>query len=90
MNEDINDVLRSMGFDQMFDLVTDRKELSAVRDERIDARSSSAEELRSCMLDAHRALVQLSDAGRLEFQDVVRCLESDRVAPSASDTHAAR
>lgn len=78
MNEDINEVLHSMGFDQMFDLVTDPKELDASADARIDAACSSADELRSCMLDAHRALVQLSDAGRLQFQDVVRCLESDR------------
>jgi len=79
MNEDINEVLRSMGFDQMFDLVTDPKEIAGSCDARIDDTCSSPEELRSCMLDAHRALMQLSDAGRVQFQDVVRCLESDRL-----------
>lgn len=91
MNEDINEVLRSMGFDQTFDLVTDPTELCSERDQRIDAPCSSADELRSCMLDAHRALVQLSDAGRLEFQDVVRCLESERSsAPSRDSSHLLR
>jgi hypothetical protein len=29
------------------------------------------------MLDAHRTLVSLSEADRLQFQDVVACLESE-------------
>jgi hypothetical protein len=29
------------------------------------------------MLEAHRALVRLSEAGRLEFESVVACLERD-------------
>jgi integration host factor subunit beta len=33
-------------------------------------------------LEAHRALVHLSDAGRLEFEPVVQCLERDPIVRS--------
>jgi hypothetical protein len=39
--------------------------------------SLSAAELQSTMLEAHRALIRLSEAGRLEFEPVVACLERD-------------
>jgi anti-anti-sigma factor len=78
VNDDINEVLRSMGFDHLFELVTDMAPPSSARAWPIPAQAASPDELRQTMIDAHRALVQLSDAGRVQFQDVVRCLESDR------------
>jgi len=44
----------------------------------IETPSPSQAELHQTMLEAHRALVRLSEAGRIQFQDVVACLESDR------------
>lgn len=87
-NRDITDVLLSMGFDQSFALVTEPAPSAATgrvspvppasggRD--IEAPQPTQAELHATMLEAHRALVRLSDAGRLQFQDVVACLESDR------------
>jgi anti-anti-sigma factor len=77
-SDNINCVLRSMSFDQIFDIVTDPTDFStvAVVDE-IDAEPQSQEELLHTMLDAHRTLVSLSESDRLQFQDVVACLESE-------------
>ena len=91
-NEDIDVVLRSMGFDQTFDMVPSvQPEVGApsvavapdVGAEPIKTDAPSASDLRQTMLDAHRALVRLSDAGRLEFQLVVQCLERDPPVRSA-------
>jgi anti-anti-sigma factor len=75
-NEDIDVVLRSMGFDQTFDLYPAAKVPDALA-EPIAAEPASATELHHTMLDAHRALCRLSEAGRLEFEPVVACLERD-------------
>jgi len=85
-NEDIDVVLRSMGFDQTFDLLPADPELLArgrtgLATEAADVadatESPSPAALQRTMLDAHRALVRLSEAGRLEFEPVVACLERD-------------
>jgi anti-anti-sigma factor len=76
-SDNINCVLRSMSFDQIFEIVTDPTDFSAVDEDEIDAVPQSQEELLNTMLDAHRTLVSLSDADRLQFQDVVACLESE-------------
>ena len=79
-------VLRSMGFDQTFDLLPADPELLArgatgVATEAADVadatESPSPAALQRTMLDVHRALVRLSEAGRLEFEPVVACLERD-------------
>jgi anti-anti-sigma factor len=74
-SEDINDVLCSMGFDQSFDIIRGERQESGAPDAPIDVSTPSAHELRHTMLEAHRALVRLSELGRVQFQDVVACLE---------------
>ena len=76
-SDNINCVLRSMSFDQIFEIVTDPTDFSTVEDDEIEAEPQSQEELLNTMLDAHRTLVSMSDADRLQFQDVVACLESE-------------
>jgi len=78
-NEDIDVVLRSMGFDQSFDLFPSAK-VPEARDQPVSTEPPSAAELQHTMLDAHRALCRLSEAGRLEFEPVVACLERDSIA----------
>jgi anti-anti-sigma factor len=76
-NEDIDVVLRSMGFDQTFDLLpADPRPLDATAAP-VSTPSPSAADLQRTMIDAHRALVRLSEAGRLAFEPVVACLERD-------------
>src|ERR1039457_5655807 len=89
-DEVIDVVLRSMGFDQTFDMVPGALPVSVAADvsaepiEMID--SPSANDLRQTMPEAHRALIRLSDAGRLEFEPVVQCLERDLVDPSSDSS----
>jgi anti-anti-sigma factor len=76
--EDINDVLSSMGFKEIFDL---RSELPytprAQTEELVTADAPSQGELLRTMLDAHRTLVTLNDGDRKRFQDVVSMLEAE-------------
>jgi anti-anti-sigma factor len=76
-NEDIDVVLRSMGFDQTFQLFPTPSDIPEADAEPVAADAPSAPELQSTMLEAHRALMRLSEAGRLEFEPVVACLERD-------------
>jgi len=76
-NEDIDVVLRSMGFDQTFDLLpAEAGPLEASADP-VHTPSPSASELQHTMIEAHRALMRLSEAGRVAFEPVVACLERD-------------
>jgi anti-anti-sigma factor len=77
-NEDVTDVLRSMGFDQTFDVVTEEPGVAAAGpDAEIGADGGSADDLGQVMLDAHRMLMTLSEAARAEFQEVAAQLEAE-------------
>jgi len=76
-NEDIDVVLRSMGFDQTFDLLPGDRTLLELNADPVVTAAPSAAELQRTMIDAHRALVRLSEAGRVAFEPVVACLERD-------------
>jgi anti-anti-sigma factor len=76
-NEDIDAVLCSMGFDQTFEMSSASAKRPDASAEPIAAELPSAAELRHTMLEAHRALVRPSEAGRLELESVVACLERD-------------
>ncbi len=76
-NEDIDAVLRSMGFDRTFQLFPAIDVATDASAEPVTAELPSAPELQRTMLDAHRALMRMSETGRLEFEQVVACLERD-------------
>jgi anti-anti-sigma factor len=76
--EDINDVLASMGFGEIFEI---RRDLPftprAECEELVTGDLPSHGELLRTMLDAHRTLVSLNDGDRQRFQDVVSMLEAE-------------
>ncbi|MGC4087717.1 MAG: STAS domain-containing protein [Polyangiaceae bacterium] len=76
-NEDIDVVLRSMGFDRTFDMLSSDANGDDFVSETIETPSPSSVELRRTMLDAHHALVRMSDTGKREFEAVVACLEKE-------------
>jgi len=76
-SDNINCVLRSMCFDKIFEIVTDPADFSTEGDDEIEPEAQTQEELLNTMLDAHRKLVSMSESDRLQFQDVVACLESE-------------
>lgn len=77
-SDDINSVLRSMSFDEMFDIVTDPPaDDEPAPEEAILGAPPSPRELGQTMLDAHRALLGMNERTRLQFEDVVVALEAD-------------
>jgi anti-anti-sigma factor len=76
-SDDINSVLRSMSFDQMFDIVTDPAAAPTGEAEAISAAAPSRRELGQTMLEAHRTLMGMSEQSRLQFHEVVAALEAD-------------
>ena len=75
--EDINCVLSSMGFDQMFTIVTGTaREAEVPRGDELERTATQEEELRRIMIEAHRMLMGMSETGRAQFEEVVRCLET--------------
>jgi anti-anti-sigma factor len=76
--DDINDVLASMGFGEIFDL---RRELPYTPrgecEDLVTGDPPSHGELLRTMLDAHRTLVSLNERDRQRFQDVVSMLEAE-------------
>jgi anti-anti-sigma factor len=79
-SDDLNSVLRSMSFDQLFDIVTVAPPTQTARTpggEDIAAASTSRRQVGETMLDAHRALIALSESGRLQFEQVVAVLEAE-------------
>jgi anti-anti-sigma factor len=76
--EDINDVLSSMGFKEIFDLRADLPYTPrAQSEELVTGDEPSQGQLLRTMLDAHRTLVTLNDSDRKRFQDVVSMLEAE-------------
>jgi anti-anti-sigma factor len=77
-HQDINDVIRSMGFEQIFDI---RSELPFIPrsdcEELVTGEAPSHGELLRTILDAHRTLASLNDYDRKRFQDVVTMLEAE-------------
>ncbi len=73
--EDINDILLSMGFDEVFDIVAEIKGPCGT-DQPIVATETDGATLRQTILEAHRCLMALNERNRDQFADVVKLLEA--------------
>jgi anti-anti-sigma factor len=76
---DIEDVLGSMGFQDIFEIVAEQPVggRDERRDEAVTGGSSSQGELLRTMLEAHRTLASLNEKDREQFKDVVSMLEAE-------------
>ena len=73
---DINSVLASMAFDEVFDIVEDTGlETSAAHE--VPQENTDKETLARTLIHAHRALMDLNDRNREMFRDVVALLEKN-------------
>ena len=79
-NEDINRLLFSIGFDEVFDIVdetghvmTDSHELGLSED--------TGPEMAQTVLDAHRTLMSISEDNKARFQDVIELFEQQLEHP---------
>ena len=73
---DINSVLTSMAFDEVFDIVT-HAPLEAGAEKELLRQSTDKETLSRTVLEAHRALIELSECNEEMFRDVVTTLEKN-------------
>jgi len=73
---DINAVLTSMAFDEVFDIVT-HTELESGAEKELVRQSTDKETLTRTVLESHRALTELSERNEEMFRDVVAKLEKN-------------
>ena len=74
---DINSVLTSMALDEVFDIVDDTG-LATGAVQELPQEDADRETLARTLIDAHRALMELSEHNREMFRDVVASLEKNR------------
>ncbi|CAM3682940.1 STAS domain-containing protein [Parendozoicomonas haliclonae] len=81
-NEDINRVLITMGFDQVFVIVTEAEEGRdpVVLHDLPCCEESTDQDVMDKVLCAHKTLMDMNDRNRLEFEDLVQQLEKGRKA----------
>ena len=73
---DINSVLTSMALDEVFDIVKDTG-LETGAAQEVPKENTDRETLARTLIDAHRALMELSEHNREMFRDVVASLEKN-------------
>ena len=74
-NHDINEVLRSVSFDQVFELVS-AYELPEAEPQALQPETADRERLAKVLLEAHKTLMGLSEENQAKFRDVVNVLEA--------------
>ncbi|WP_185268150.1 anti-sigma factor antagonist RssC [Halopseudomonas xiamenensis] len=75
-HEDMNRLLQSMGFDQIFNIVTESTPTDAELQE-LPGQLLSEDQVKDRVLEAHRILMNLNEHNRTAFTDLVSSLESD-------------
>ena len=76
---DINSVLTSMALDEVFDIVDDNGLVTNATQE-LPQEDAGRETLARTLIDAHRALMELSEHNREMFRDVLASLEKSRAS----------
>jgi len=79
---DINELLASMGFDDVFDIVNSRMDVD-MEEEEIQLEKPQSATMSRTILKAHRTLMALNETNRELFRDVVTLLEKN----DAGDTN---
>lgn len=75
-NPDINRILQSMGFDQVFYIVKELVSHVEYLDE-LPQKTVDESEMKQRVIEAHRLLMSLNDTNREAFQDLVQNLEDN-------------
>ena len=72
----INEILEGMGFDRVFKIVSERdRTLDEMR--RVPAVTSDDSAMLRLLLESHRSLMELNEANRRQFQDVVDAFQKE-------------
>lgn len=73
-SKDVNQTLCSVGFDQVFNLVEGKSDLSSIFGE-IESDKFEKKDKTIMMLDAHRCLMNINEKNQQTFKDVVSLME---------------
>ena len=73
-DKDVNQTLRGVGFDQVFNLVEDKSNLDKIFGE-IEADKFEKKDKTIMMLSAHRCLMNINEKNQQTFKDVVSLME---------------
>lgn len=84
---DLQRLLRSMGFDDVFHILHSAPQSSAEMGALPELKISE-DELRAQVLDAHRVLMGMSESNRSKFKDLVTALEAEEPMPASADAEA--
>lgn len=79
--DDINDLLNSMGFDEVFDIQPPVGPAPG-RGRALPVQEADSQHMAHTVLEAHRALMALNEHNRILFQEVTSALEQETVPPS--------
>lgn len=79
-HEDINELLFSIGFDEVFDIV-DESGHAMLNSQELGLNDAPGPDMAQTILEAHRTLMAMGDKNRARFQDVVDLLEQSMEAP---------
>ena len=79
-NEDINTLLFSIGFDEVFDIV-DEVGHAMTNGQELGLPDNTGPDMARTVLDAHRTLMTIRDDNKARFQDVVELLEQQLDKP---------
>jgi anti-anti-sigma factor len=79
--KDINDLLFSIGFDEVFDIV-DESGHAMMAGRELGLSDNGGPDMAQTILEAHRTLSAMGDSNRARFQDVVDLLERQQARPS--------
>jgi len=80
-HDDINDLLFSIGFDEVFDIV-DESGHAMLNGQELGLSDSPGPDMAQTILEAHRTLSAMGDGNRARFQDVVELLERNIEHPT--------
>jgi len=75
INDDLNQLLDNMGFNNFFNLINKLDEQKYQLQE-MEAVQKSRQSMKKIMLEAHESLIELSDENKEKFKNVVEVLRS--------------
>jgi len=79
-NDDINTLLFSIGFDEVFDIVDETGRAMSDSQE-LGLQVNTGPDMAQTILNAHRTLMAINDDNKVRFQDVVELFEQRLVKP---------
>ncbi len=79
-NEDVNRLLISIGFDEVFDIVDETGHIMTDSQE-LGLQEDTGSEMAQTVLDAHRELMSINDDNKARFKDIIELFEQQLENP---------